>query len=131
MFEATAFLLLASSREQSGIGGATKIEIVRVCLGCFHFVPYITLSMRTVILCSVLAVQHEQSADTQFDRHCDPHAGETEAADKNQCQTNAHDPDTAEFIRLGTKVSPVPRSAPAATMDTPKSGSASSSMRRI
>ena len=60
------------------------------------FILFLTLSMRTVILCSVLAVQHEQSADTQFNRHCDPHAGETKAADKNQCQADAHDPDTAK-----------------------------------
>ena len=33
------------------------------------------------------------------------------------------------FIILGTKVSPVPRSAPAATMETPYSGSASNPMR--
>ena len=32
------------------------------------------------------------------------------------------------FIILGTKVSPVPRSAPAATMETPYSGSASNLM---
>ena len=77
----------------------SRNDITSVNLHAHHsavFILFLTLSMRTVILCSVLAVQHEQSADTQFNRHCNPHAGETKAADKNQCQADAHDPDTAK-----------------------------------
>ena len=45
------------------------------------FILVLTLSTRTVVFCGVLSIQHQQSADAKFNRHCNPHSGETKAFD--------------------------------------------------
>lgn len=47
------------------------------------FLLFLTLSMRTVVFCSALAIQHQQSAHAQFAGHSNPHSSKTEMSDQD------------------------------------------------
>ena len=77
----------------------------------------------------MLAVEQQQSADAELDSHGDPHAAQAERGDEKHRETEADDPDAAKVQKAWHKRIACSAEAPAATMEAPKNGSASSSMR--